>query len=82
MEGHRRLWKVMEVHGWSFPDTRREKLLVELGFGLGLNNNNDVMVMMIVQFNLFGGTVLKLGTDRHHYLLTGDDEDDNDDNDD
>ena len=30
-----------------------------------------MMVMMIVQFNLFGGTVLKLGTDRHHYLLPG-----------
>lgn len=26
---------------------------------------------MTVQFNLFGGTVLKLGTDRHHYLLPG-----------
>ena len=26
---------------------------------------------MTVQFNLFGGTVLKLGTDRHHYLLKG-----------
>ena len=24
---------------------------------------------MTVQFNLFGGTVLKLGTERHHYLL-------------
>ena len=35
IEGHRRLWKVMEVHGW------REKLLVELGVGLGLNKDND-----------------------------------------
>jgi len=26
---------------------------------------------MTVQFNLFGGTVLKLGTERHHYLLPG-----------
>jgi len=26
---------------------------------------------MTVQFNLFGGTVLKLGTERHHYLLAG-----------
>jgi len=26
---------------------------------------------MTVQFNLFGGTVLKLGTERHHYLLSG-----------
>jgi len=26
---------------------------------------------MTVQFNLFGGTVLKLGTERHHYLLDG-----------
>jgi len=26
---------------------------------------------MTVQFNLFGGTVLKLGTERHHYLLKG-----------
>ena len=26
---------------------------------------------MTVQFNLFGGTVLRLGTDRHHYLLEG-----------
>merc|ERR1719312_64223 len=26
---------------------------------------------MTVQFNLFGGTVLKLGTERHHYLLEG-----------
>ena len=25
---------------------------------------------MTVQFNLFGGTVLKLGTERHHYLLS------------
>ena len=24
---------------------------------------------MTVQFNLFGGTVLRLGTERHHYLL-------------
>jgi hypothetical protein len=26
---------------------------------------------MTVQFNLFGGTVLKLGTERHHHLLKG-----------
>ena len=26
---------------------------------------------MTVQFNLFGGTVLKLGTERHHHLLAG-----------
>jgi len=26
---------------------------------------------MTVQFNLFGGTVLRLGTERHHYLLPG-----------
>lgn len=26
---------------------------------------------MTVQFNLFGGTVLRLGTERHHYLLKG-----------
>merc|ERR1719187_2653727 len=26
---------------------------------------------MTVQFNLFGGTVLKLGTERHHYLHKG-----------
>ena len=26
---------------------------------------------MTVQFNLFGGTVLRLGTERHHYLLEG-----------
>lgn len=26
---------------------------------------------MTVQFNLFGGTVLKLGTERHHYLHAG-----------
>jgi len=26
---------------------------------------------MTVQFNLFGGTVLKLGTERHHHLLEG-----------
>ena len=26
---------------------------------------------MTVQFNLFGGTVLKLGTKRHHHLLDG-----------
>jgi len=26
---------------------------------------------MTVQFNLFGGTVLKLGTERHHYLVPG-----------
>ena len=26
---------------------------------------------MTVQFNLFGGTVLKLGTERHHHLLPG-----------
>lgn len=26
---------------------------------------------MTVQFNLFGGTVLKLGTERHHHLLNG-----------
>ena len=26
---------------------------------------------MTVQFNLFGGTVLRLGTERHHHLLDG-----------
>lgn len=26
---------------------------------------------MTVQFNLFGGTVLKLGTERHHHFLDG-----------
>jgi acyl-CoA oxidase len=26
---------------------------------------------MTVQFNLFGGTLLKLGTERHHSLLKG-----------
>lgn len=26
-------------------------------------------VKMTVQFNLFGGTVLKLGTERHHKVL-------------
>ena len=26
---------------------------------------------MTVQLNLFGGTVLKLGTERHHHLLEG-----------
>ena len=26
---------------------------------------------MTVQYNLFGGTVLKLGTQRHHDLLPG-----------
>ena len=28
-------------------------------------------IRFTVQFNLFGGTVLKLGTERHHYLLPG-----------
>ena len=28
-------------------------------------------VKMTVQFNLFGGTVFRLGTDRHHHLLDG-----------
>ena len=26
---------------------------------------------MTVQFNLFGGTVFRLGTERHHHLLDG-----------
>ena len=28
-------------------------------------------VKMTVQFNLFGGTVFRLGTERHHHLLDG-----------
>ena len=29
----------------------------------------SMAVKMTVQFNLFGGTVLKLGTERHHKML-------------
>jgi acyl-CoA oxidase len=29
----------------------------------------DMATKMTVQFNLFGGTVLKLGTERHHHIL-------------
>lgn len=29
---------------------------------------------MTVQFNLFGGTILKLGTERHHHLLKGEEQ--------
>lgn len=31
--------------------------------------DGSVATKMTVQFNLFGGTVLKLGTERHHKLL-------------
>ena len=29
----------------------------------------DMATKMTVQFNLFGGTLLKLGTERHHHIL-------------
>jgi len=33
--------------------------------------DGSMATKMTVQFNLFGGTVLKLGTERHHHLLDG-----------
>ena len=30
----------------------------------------DMATKMTVQFNLFGGTLLKLGTERHHHILS------------
>ena len=33
--------------------------------------DGSMATKMTVQFNLFGGTVLKLGTDRHRYMIKG-----------
>jgi len=33
--------------------------------------DGSMATKMTVQFNLFGGTILKLGTERHHWLLDG-----------
>jgi len=36
-----------------------------------MSPEGSMATKMTVQFNLFGGTVLKLGTERHHWLLDG-----------
>ena len=46
--------------------------LIDLHYNLTIITDPAMTTKMTVQFNLFGGTVLKLGTEKHHdKLLSG-----------
>ena len=57
-------------------DAYWERLLIDIGVIMSVHLHRDLVVLsratkMTVHLNLFGGSVLKLGTQRHHHLLDG-----------
>lgn len=65
----RRLKKLCEQGFISVLDFRHNPLWIFGAHELGAVVDGSMAVKMTVQFNLFGGTVLKLGTQRHHDTL-------------
>lgn len=65
----RRLKKLCDQGFISVMDFRHNPLWIFAAHELGVVVDGSMAVKMTVQFNLFGGTVLKLGTDRHHEKL-------------
>ena len=67
----RRLQRICDNKFISVKDFWNNPLRVFAAHELAAIIDPAMTTKMTVQFNLFGGTVLKLGTERHHYLLPG-----------
>lgn len=71
----KRLQAMCDNHYISVLDFNNNPLRVFAAHELAVIVDPAMTTKMTVQFNLFGGTVLKLGTERHHKaLLAGEDE--------
>lgn len=64
-----RLKRICDAGFISVLDFRHNPLRIFAAHELAAIIDPAMTVKMTVQFNLFGGTVLKLGTDRHHEKL-------------
>ena len=68
----RRLQRICDNKFISVLDFRHNPLRIFAAHELAAIIDPAMTTKMTVQFNLFGGTVLKLGTERHHKdLLAG-----------
>ena len=67
----RRLQRICDNNFISVLDFWNNPLRVFAAHELAAIIDPAMTTKMTVQFNLFGGTVLRLGTERHHYLLEG-----------
>lgn len=64
-----RLQKICNSKLFSIRDFHRNPLLIFAVHELAGLCDGSMATKMTVQFNLFGGTILKLGTNKHHDLL-------------
>merc|ERR1719157_169430 len=67
----RRLQRICDSEFISVLDFWNNPLRIFAAHELAAIIDPAMTTKMTVQFNLFGGTVLKLGTERHHHLLKG-----------
>ena len=66
-----RLKRICEAGHVSVLDFERNPLMIFASHEIAGYIDGSMATKMTVQFNLFGGTVLRLGTERHRYLLKG-----------
>lgn len=66
-----RLKRLCQTGCFSIKDFRDNPLRIFAAHECATLADVSMATKMTVQFNLFGGTVLKLGTGRHHFLLEG-----------
>mmetsp|Transcript_10956 Transcript_10956/g.12029 ORF Transcript_10956/g.12029 Transcript_10956/m.12029 type:complete len:627 (+) Transcript_10956:38-1918(+) len=66
-----RLKRICEAKHISVLDFERNPLMIFAAHEIAGFIDGSMATKMTVQFNLFGGTVLKLGTERHRHLVKG-----------
>lgn len=66
-----RLRKICEQDTFSVSDFKTDPLKIFAAHETAGLADGSMATKMTVQFNLFGGTVFKLGTERHHSILRG-----------